>query len=1154
MARNIVAFVNMLVVPTSVQLSSTVSVTSASKASVHPAFQQWPRREHASAPAANLHTVAQILHEDEHGLAGRLARRTTRTREENFPGPKTDFNVKEAWQRRAKHRQLQEAVGDDGLPDSFQPYAISSAVCEDTFATNTGHATSCAYDCQDLQEKCFPGEESRCFLFDASTGMWPEALLSMRQNKTITIPNDDNWIVQGLLDKGGVPVRLDARMSSGSARNGSQASIVVRCVRFSGQTAPVDVEHAFRSDLTQAYTAHPAFANGLPLLGGAFKYDGGGLDPTARWPKLVFDHAVFDHNEAVSGGAVFISGREDMLSALDVTYESCLFFRNSADIFSGALWQTGLGPSNVMVNNTHFIHNQAIPGAPHASWGDSDNKPGMSGKQHMWSILNTHVEGPDYAMVSGGLDIDVGSGYPNLQPDGSIHNMSFERLTIANVGGDSIPGFAGGGGNGGVRKVHAKFMQCTFRQLRGTNNSQAAALLETHSVVLEYLAPTSLEVSQQEIADSGAPSTDSRGEGVLAFMEQDWARGGTPSHYRVTDSRFLRNRAARGAAILMQSALGSTLDVVRSFFAQNVATVSGGAILVLGIATVRIFDSVMQENGVVPAPWSDHAYFTVQVYTGSTGSGARASPLWSVDGGAVRGASQANCTNARNASTLGLQRGLSPSWPGNAPCVDTNDTIYSSQMLYSEVVELQKGPHTLRVGLLSKDEQLTTSWFGGGWIDVLGLVRQTYPRFEDDRRTIRYPGCWNGGGTDHDCPGGEAFWIEIPMHVGVGEGGAIMTEDRCTLRLTNMQFAQNFASQGSSLSSVAALSVNIRNTSYAAMAGDMSTVVHTSGGSIIGNCYENPCKTGSKCTFPSPYYSTFCEVCEPNEVGNGVSCTACIGGKEPNGVQTECVPCPAGKQSLIGQCTTCPAGKFGAEGVCNTCPEHQEPTQAATRCQCKAGFYSPTHGASWKAKHIMCVERSNTHKICGAGQHVAVECEECPGCVSCNGGIALIEPGFGLSKKDAQLYRSGLNAVSWVAQAVYECPVGLMCKGETLKTSNASSDFRREMNCREGHDPASPMCAVCLPDWIKGEKKLCEPCKDKYPTLSDFVKLFVLVIAIVLGVLCVKYVAKNVQETAKQSQKDEYGTEVVIVGTVAAVAPFYVYLKVVVRSNLSQST
>jgi hypothetical protein len=64
------------------------------------------------------------------------------------------------------------------------------------------------------------------------------------------------------------------------------------------------------------------------------------------------------------------------------------------------------------------------------------------------------------------------------------------------------------------------------------------------------------------------------------------------------------------------------------------------------------------------------------------------------------------------------------------------------------------------------------------------------------------------------------------------------------------------------------------------------------------------------------------------------------------------------------------------------------------------------------------------------------------------------------------------------------------------------------------------------------------------------VKLFVLIVAVGLGTLCVNYASKKVQDATKQRQTDEYGTEVVIVGTVAALAPFYVYLKVAVRSSL----
>ena len=62
-------------------------------------------------------------------------------------------------------------------------------------------------------------------------------------HNTITIPSDENWIVQGAIDPDtGLPAGLDGRLSSGSKADRSRASIVLRQVRFSGQIAPVDFD------------------------------------------------------------------------------------------------------------------------------------------------------------------------------------------------------------------------------------------------------------------------------------------------------------------------------------------------------------------------------------------------------------------------------------------------------------------------------------------------------------------------------------------------------------------------------------------------------------------------------------------------------------------------------------------------------------------------------------------------------------------------------------------------------------------------------------------------------------------------------------------------------------------------------------------------
>ena len=75
----------------------------------------------------------------------------------------------------------------------------------------------------------------------------------------------------------------------------------------------------------------PAFVAPLPLNSHAVLVPnvcpvclqhGGGPDPAAHTPKLVFDFTVFDHNVAVTGGAMFLSGgRYTGHTAMDVTSE-----------------------------------------------------------------------------------------------------------------------------------------------------------------------------------------------------------------------------------------------------------------------------------------------------------------------------------------------------------------------------------------------------------------------------------------------------------------------------------------------------------------------------------------------------------------------------------------------------------------------------------------------------------------------------------------------------------------------------------------------------------------------------------------------------------------------------------------------------------------
>ena len=135
----------------------------------------------------------------------------------------------------------------------------------------------------------------------------------------------------------GLPSSLDGRLKSGSAVDRSHASIVLRQLRISGQTAPVDVNPIPRNGWIADQTGG---------FGGAFEYDGGSDDPE-NLVRIIFVEVVFDHNAASSlAGAVGVDGRaghpsgsdpetQTWESGIELTIAGCTFFRtNSVKHFS----------------------------------------------------------------------------------------------------------------------------------------------------------------------------------------------------------------------------------------------------------------------------------------------------------------------------------------------------------------------------------------------------------------------------------------------------------------------------------------------------------------------------------------------------------------------------------------------------------------------------------------------------------------------------------------------------------------------------------------------------------------------------------------------------------------------------------------------------
>jgi hypothetical protein len=228
----------------------------------------------------------------------------------------------------------------------------------------------------------------------------------------------------------------------------------------------------------------------------------------------------------------------------------------------------------------------------------------------------------------------------------------------------------------------------------------------------------------------------------------------------------------------------------------------------------------------------------------------------------------------------------------------------------------------------------------------------------------------------------------------------------------------------------------------------------------------NPCNPGEACSFRT--HSTFCDRCASNEIGpDGVACTACPGGTEPNALHTVCVPCPPGKESKIGLCTTCPAGKVGdggtcssctvdgtvpnaaqtaciscppgtesKSGLCSMCPAgkvgvggtcsiclgvNEEPMDGATRCQCQAGFYNSSYGM------VQCPDQSQ------AAQR-GDDCQPCGDCLSCRiedgDHVALVRPGFALGPGATASYQGIEAGAKNVEKVLHSCTRD-MCAGES---------------------------------------------------------------------------------------------------------------------------
>jgi hypothetical protein len=377
------------------------------------------------------------------------------------------------------------------------------------------------------------------------------------------VPNDENWIIQGALGPDGVPVQLDARISSGSAVDFSEASIIVRYVRFSGQSAPLDLHAAARDEhgMSTGYLSSPYFGGGETRLGGAFSYNGGGLHPEVRTPKLIFEHVVFDKNRAICHAAVSIIGRTNTMSSLDLVVDGCLFFHNVAAFVGSGLYATDLMPGALLVNNTEFYQNNGFASIPIGLIANFDAKVGVQGRRSTYTIANTHIDASGEWTFQG-PGIICGTGWGPYNADGTIHDALYERVTVVDVMADGSP-YAFTFASNGLTETHFAVRECRVARVVGVEGSQLSSAY--HSAVAYFGGSWTMEISRLTLEDSGSFVDQSHGKGTLLI--EVWKSISVPAStvYRVVDSTFVRNQAANGGAI---SVLCNEvkLDIQRCFF------------------------------------------------------------------------------------------------------------------------------------------------------------------------------------------------------------------------------------------------------------------------------------------------------------------------------------------------------------------------------------------------------------------------------------------------------------------------------------------------------------------------------------------------------------------------------------------------------------
>jgi hypothetical protein len=304
--------------------------------------------------------------------------------------------------------------------------------------------------------------------------------------------------------------------------------------------------------------------------------------------QLIFDHAIFDHNRASTGGAVFINGRagydlpdstaQNWDSGIAARWESCVFFRNYASHFAGGLAVANVWPMSFTWDSNAFIENSAANECAHEGYyWDNLGRMGPDRRAGFTSLVHTGT------LYDGGYSTEglVSSllflteffvdGTSPDEPD-AAWNVTLTGVTYQDHATYLIPSSV----FGVYPIMPEKSFELNLHVTDLTVTDTVALMTHAYDAWSLYYwgnAGTSF-VARARFERNGRFSADAAGIGGILLYGTTAVKDGLP-RFRSTfvDSEWTGNQAGQGAAIYVTNQHDVQVD--RCLFRDNVATKGG---------------------------------------------------------------------------------------------------------------------------------------------------------------------------------------------------------------------------------------------------------------------------------------------------------------------------------------------------------------------------------------------------------------------------------------------------------------------------------------------------------------------------------------------------------------------------------------------------